>query len=298
MSAPAPQVSVVGSLHYDVMIEGATLPRQGETAVGRSWRPKCGGKGANQAIAAAQAGAAVAMIGCVGADEPGRIMIDNLAAHRVDHTHVRAVGGLSSGMSVALADDDGDYRAVIVSGANLSLSPDDVLAAEALLARTALLIVQNEVPAEASRAAASLVRNAGGRVIFNAAPARAWSRTLCATTDLLVVNAIEAGDLLALSAAPASLDEALRAADRLAGEWKAAVVTAGGAGLAYADRDGTRLSVPAVGVPVVVSTHGAGDCFVGTLAARLALGAPISAALEAASEMAARHVSSPEADRA
>jgi ribokinase len=197
-------------------------------------------------------------------------------------------------MSVAITDAGGDYGAVIVSGVNLALGEEDARAAEALLAGTAVLVLQNEVPDAANVAVARLARAAGARVLLNAAPARPLSAELAALTDILVVNAIEA-EMLAGIPPFDGLADALAAARRLAGTFPVAVVTAGGAGVAYAERNGAHAAIP--GIPVaVVSTHGAGDEFVGFLAAALAGRAPLEAALRGANEAAARLVSTPKGE--
>jgi ribokinase len=114
-----PVVVVVGSLHYDIMVDAPDRPRKGETVTGYSWRPKFGGKGGNQAVAAAKAGAEARMAGAVGDDEFGRFLLDALSAGGVDASRVQHLPSTGSGMSVAIADASGDYGAVIVSGANL-----------------------------------------------------------------------------------------------------------------------------------------------------------------------------------
>ena len=115
MSTPSqPVIVVVGSLHYDIMVDAPDRPRKGETVAGHAWRPKFGGKGGNQAIAAARAGARVRMAGAVGDDEFGRFLLERLAAGSVDRDHVTTLPGTGSGMSVAISDAGGDYGAVIV----------------------------------------------------------------------------------------------------------------------------------------------------------------------------------------
>jgi ribokinase len=109
MSTPSqPVIVVVGSLHYDIMVDAPDRPRKGETVAGHAWRPKFGGKGGNQAIAAARAGARVRMAGAVGDDEFGRFLLERLAAGSVDRDHVTTLPGTGSGMSVAISDAGGD----------------------------------------------------------------------------------------------------------------------------------------------------------------------------------------------
>ncbi|TJV34731.1 MAG: ribokinase [Mesorhizobium sp.] len=292
----APLVTVFGSLHYDIMVEAPNRPRKGETVTGHAWQPKCGGKGGNQAVSAARAGVRSAMIGAVGDDDFGRALVGNLARRGVDSRFVRVAPGAGSGMSVAIFDAGGDYGAVIVSGSNLTLGEKDIAAATEMVAQTAvLLLLQNEVPEAANIAAARAVKAHGGRVVLNAAPARKLSGELIALTDIVIVNALEA-EFLAGVAVVDTLEGAAEAARMLVDFYPAAIVTAGGEGVAYCDRDGQAFALSALPVKVV-STHGAGDEFVGAFAAGLARGHRVEAALAAANAAAALLVATPERQR-
>ncbi|CDN57130.1 Ribokinase (plasmid) [Neorhizobium galegae bv. officinalis bv. officinalis str. HAMBI 1141] len=291
----SPVVTVFGSLHYDIAVFGPARPRKGETVTGTSWHPKSGGKGGNQAVSAARTGIATSMIGAVADDDFGRFLISNLDRRNVDHTFVRRDASQSTGMSVAIFDDEGDYGAVIVSGSNLTLGEDDVLAARDLLSRTTILVLQNEIPDAANVAAARTVKQAGGCVLINAAPARALSNELQPLIDIIVVNAIEA-EMLAGVPVVETLDGALEAARKLVRLFPEVVVTAGGSGVAYANRDGKEIVIAAVRVNVE-STHGAGDEFIGVLAAEIASGKTMNDALRKANMDAAKLVGTPEADR-
>jgi len=282
----SPVVLVVGSLHHDIMIEAPHLPRPDETAVGRRWWPKFGGKGGNQAVAAAAAGVRARMAGAVGRDGFGAFLTAALDAGGVDRRFVVEVPGVGSGMSVAVVEDGGDYAATIVSGANLRIDPA-ALEDAALWEGVAVLVLQNEVPEAVNLAAARAARAREVRVVLNAAPARELPKDIEGLVDLLVVNAVEA-EMMGAGVVD-GLAAAGLAAEVLARRFAAVVVTAGGRGLA-ARAEGIALSLPAVPV-AVISTHGAGDCFTGTLAAELARGAGLEAACRAASEAAARHVS-------
>ena len=290
-----PQVTVVGSLHYDIMVDAPDRPRKGETVTGHAWHPKCGGKGGNQAVSAARAGARAAMIGAVGDDDFGRALLANLDRAGVDRRFVRVASGAGSGMSVAIFDAGGDYGAVIVSGSNLTLGEADITAASDVVARTGVLLLQNEAPEAANIAAARAVKAKGGRVVLNAAPARKLSDDFLALVDILVVNAIEA-EFLAGVAVVETLDGAAQAARQLVDLCPVAIVTAGGEGVACCDRTGETFALPAVPVKVV-STHGAGDEFVGALAAGLARGDAMRVAVTAANAASALLVSTPEAER-
>ncbi len=290
-----PHVTVFGSLHYDIMVDSPDRPRKGETLTGTAWFPKCGGKGGNQAVSTARTGVPTTMVGAVGDDDFGRVLLANLDRRGVDRSLVRLVKDVGSGMSVAIFDTEGDYGAVIVSGANLTLGDEDVAAARSCLAATTILVLQNEVPDVANAAMAIAARAAGARVLLNAAPVRPLSEALKANIDILVVNAVEAGDV---SGRPiGGPDDALVVAADLARRFPHVVVTLGGDGVVYAGEEATApFAIPAVPVKLV-STHGAGDEFIGVLASSLARGQAMRRALDEANAAAARLVSTPECDR-
>jgi ribokinase len=295
MTSPSPTVFVFGSLHYDIIVKGPARPRKGETVAGTAWHPKCGGKGGNQAVSAARTGVPTMMIGAVANDDFGATLVANLASKGVDHRFVRTIEGSASGMSVAIFDGEGDYGAVFVSGSNLELSATDVDAARQHFVPDSLLVLQSEVPDAANVLAASAMKAAGGRVLINAAPARALSADLVALIDIIVVNAVEA-EMLAGIEHVDSLGDALAAAHVLAKTYPVAVVTAGGEGVACVERGSTaEIMIPARKVKLI-STHGAGDEFIGVLAANLVRGESTAAALEKANEAAAILVSTPTSD--
>lgn len=294
MSKTAPLV-VLGSLHYDLIIEGPGRPRKGETVTGTAWAPKCGGKGGNQAVSAARAGAPTAMVGAVGDDDFGTALIGNLNKRAVDSSGIVTLSGIKSGMSVAIFDAEGDYGAVIVSGSNLNIDADLIDRSAPNWVPGSWLVLQSEIPEVANLHGARKMVAAGGKVVLNAAPARPVEQNLLDLVDILVVNAIEA-EMLAASPVVDTLDGAMAAAEVLLKRSRAVVVTAGGEGCAYADRDGLRIFIPARKVQVE-STHGAGDEFIGALTAALWRGEAIEQALHAANDAAALLVSTPEAAR-
>lgn len=289
---PSPVIVVVGSLHYDITVDAPDRPRKGETVTGRRWSPRFGGKGGNQAAAAQRQGAATAMVSAVGDDDFGRGLLAGLDRAGVDRSAVAVLPGRNSGMSVAIFDDDGDYGAVIVSGSNLAIEAEQI--PDARLGRARVLVLQNEIPEPVNAAVARRARRLGLTTILNAAPARPFTTDLADHIDILVVNAIEAE---MLGAGPvASLEDAASAARALAGFRGVVVVTAGGDGVAMAGGTVAPVALPGLDVEVV-STHGAGDMFVGTFAARLAQGASCEDALRAANDAAARLVSMPDEER-
>ena len=286
MSKPMPGVVVVGSLHYDIMVAAPHRPAAGETVQGDRWYPKFGGKGGNQAVAAAKAGVPVRMLGAVGDDAFGAFLRDNLSQGGVEDTHVATLAGRASGMSVAISDATGDYGAVIVSGSNLEIDPAR-LEQDDLWSGVAMLVLQNEVTEGLNLAAAEAARARGVQVCLNAAPYRPLSPDLAATIDLLVVNALEAEALSRV--AVGDLQGAGDAAQKLSQTFPMAVVTAGGDGVAVAEQDGKSFTLPAEKV-TLVSTHGAGDVFTGALAAALVSGVALVEAARTANRTAARHV--------
>jgi ribokinase len=281
-----PTVLVVGSLHYDIMVEADHLPRKDETAIGTRWYPKFGGKGGNQAVSAARQGADTRFLGAVGADDFGQFLTKGLEAGGVDAQFLHQVPSVGSGMSVALQDGAGDYAATIVSGANAAIDPD-WLAQDALWNGVGLLVLQNEVPESVNLAAAEQARKRGVQVILNAAPFRPLSRPFAQLVDVLVVNAVEAEMMGAGHVC--CLASASEVAHLLARQFDCVIVTAGSQGLAVWAQDDTPVQIPAEKV-TVVSSHGAGDAFIGALAAALVQGQGIEAACRSASAAAARHV--------
>lgn len=290
MREPTYDVIVCGSLHLDIVVNAPALPRLDETVVGTAWSRQCGGKGGNQAVQAARHGARTAFLGRVGTDEFGDRLKAHLDAGRVDRREVLVDPEAGSGMSVAIAEAGGEYGAVIVSGANLAIPPAAVPGAWERLGGARVLVLQNEVPHAVNVAAARAARADGRRVVLNAAPARACGEDLLGIVDVLVVNRIEAEMIAGTPVFDAASAGAAFAA--LGAPSKTVVVTLGGGGLVVSSPGRDPLAIAAAPVRVV-STHGAGDCFVGALAARLAAGATVVEACRFANEAAGLFVSTP-----
>jgi ribokinase len=289
IASPRPAVVVVGSLHYDIVVQAPDRPRKGETVAGFAWQPKFGGKGGNQAVAAAHAGAEVRMAGAVGSDDFGRFLLAELTANGVDATRIVRLDGQGSGMSVAIMDSGGDYGAVIVSGANASINPAAFEDAE-LWRDAGILVLQNEITEVINLAAARAAKRVGAAVCLNAAPFRPLGTEFGSLIDILVVNAIEAEQLCGCTVD--DLASAERAASILVSHFPAVVVTAGGDGVVGMERGNAPVAQPAIPVSLV-STHGAGDMFVGTFAAAMSNGLDFKDCLRIANEAAAAHVSRP-----
>ena len=281
-------IIVCGSLHLDIMVDAPNLPRIDETAVGTKWGYKCGGKGGNQAVMSAKLGARTAMIGRVGQDDFGTRLFAHLDRAGVDRREVGVDPVAGSGMSVAIVETTGDYGAVIVSGSNLAINPQDAGAAFTRLGGAPILILQNEVPEAVNLAVAREAKGAGARVILNAAPARVLSQELIEFIDILVVNRVEAA---MLSGRPVEAPEdAIGALPALGQAHRDVIVTLGAGGLVVGARESAPHFIPATPVKVI-STHGAGDCFIGALGLALAHGEALEAAAAYASRIAARFVS-------
>ena len=291
VNKPEAEVVIVGSLHLDIVVHASHRPKKGETLPGNAWGYRAGGKGGNQAVAAAQFGARTAMVGRVGNDDFGVRLLSHLKNAGVDIAHVGTDFESGSGMSVAVIDAEGDYGAVIVSGANLRLSDEDLEAALGIIRNARVLVLQNEVPECINFSAMKLAKDYGVRVFLNAAPARPFDSDLTAGVDVLVVNAVEAEMICGV--AVTSLRTATEAAMVLCKQVAAVVVTAGGLGLALAER-GKPPYVEEAHPVKVVDTHGAGDTFIGALAACSATGLPLAEAVRFANAAAALFVSLPD----
>ncbi|WP_165953787.1 PfkB family carbohydrate kinase [Streptomyces sp. 8K308] len=282
---------VVGSLNADQLLELSVFPERGETVLSSGTRVTAGGKGGNQAVAAARAGARTAMVGVTGDDAHGRLVRAALAEAGVGTAAVRADPEAPTGLAVVLLEPGGGNRIIVASGANNRVGERDVEAGLAAVEPGDVVLLQLEIPPATVAHAARRARARGATVMLNAAPAPTDARHLDpAYLDVLVVNAHEARAVARLfgvtEGAPEDQAPSLaRALDALV------VCTAGDRG-AYAVPAGGRepvLHVPAVPVPAV-DTTAAGDTFTGYLAAALAEGANASdlpAALHRAAAAAA-----------
>lgn len=284
MTAP---LLVVGSTNVDITLHLDHRPAAGETVVARSRAIGTGGKGANQALAAARAGADSVLVSAVGEDGDRALAL--LDRHGVDLRHIRRVPG-ATGEALVLVTADGENSIVVVGGANDALDPDTVCAVlGASCVPGSVVLLQCEIPAATVAAAVRCAAGRGGRVVLNLAPPRPVSQDVLAVCDPLVVNETEAA---AVSGLPVTdLDQARTAARALAGRCRSVVVTLGAAGAVVAR--GTAVDHLPGEAALVVDTTGAGDAFVGTLAARLACGDDLTAAVRAGNLAGARAVEHP-----
>jgi ribokinase len=259
-------VVVFGSINLDLVTRVPRLPSPGETLIGSGFASYPGGKGANQALAAARAGAVVRMYGAVGRDGAAASALVLLRAGTVDVAGIRAVDA-PTGCATILVDDAGENAIVVVPGANERVDPDAV--PDAVLGAGTVLLLQHEVPSSANAALVARAARAGTRIVLNAAPARPLNRKLLAMIATLIVNVSEAAALAPLFGWPAEAG-AFAAAAAAAIDGLEVVVTRGAAG-AISVRGHDRIHVPAPEVEVI-DTTGAGDAFVGAFAAALDAG--------------------------
>lgn len=268
-------VVVVGSVNTDYVVCVERRPAPGETVLGTSLDVLGGGKGANQAVAAVKSGAPTELVACLGDDAAGDSRLSTLGVLGVGTTYVRRVPGCPSGAAFITVTPDGQNDIIVVAGANERLGADDVERAGPAIDEAAVVVAQMEVPAQS--VARAILRAAGrAMVVLNCAPYTDLAPEVLSMVDLLVVNELEAA---ALTGAPVpGPSEALDVAEgaRRLGP-RAVVVTLGSEGAAVAGV-GVREHVPAEPVSPV-DTTGAGDAFVGALAARLAAGDGLVAAV-------------------
>jgi ribokinase len=273
-------VVVVGSINEDVELLVARAPKPGETLIAQRTARRPGGKGANQAVAAARAGARVRMIGRIGADPAGARMLEALREEHVDTHAVAALPGVPTGTAYITVTADGENTIVLERGANARLSPGDVAAEREAFAGAAVMLAQLEVPTDTVTAAVRAAHDAGARSVVTLAPAQAVPDELLAGLDPLLVNEHEAGFLLGDGDGDVAEDAEQCARRLLSLGPRSVVITLGAAGAVVADATGVW-RVPAGTVDEVVDTTGAGDAFAGALAAALAHGASLADAVGA-----------------
>lgn len=264
MSNPT-SIVVMGSLNADLTVRTARLPHGGETVPGSPLTVQPGGKSSNQAVAAALLGASVQLVGAVGDDEHGRMLMDAAKRAGVDVSNVVTPAGAVTGTAVIIVDDEAENVIVVSAGANGELSPDDVPAD--LLRDAAVVCLALEVPVPVVTHAAVTAATGGGEVVLNLSPYQSVPRDLLEATTLVVLNEHELANLTGEDPG----DDWDRARDMLAAESVArAVVTLGAAGCVVIDGDEvTRLPAPKIDA---VDTTGSGDAFTGALSAGLASG--------------------------
>ena len=274
-----PRITVVGSVNMDLVFRTPRMPALGETLHGHEFRQIPGGKGANQAVAAARQGAKVSFIGAVGDDGFGASSLQCLTAENIDVTYLSTIPGVATGVAGILVEDGGDNSIVLAAGANGSLSATHIAAARSAISAAKLLLCQLETPLATVEAAIDIARDLGVRVILNPAPAQNLSPALLKKIDFLILNETEASQLSGIAVTDQTT--ARSASQVLSGFGVATIIlTMGGHGALITEQTGSQF-IPAIKVDVV-DTTAAGDTFVGAFAVGIAHGLSVlDASIEA-----------------
>lgn len=279
-----PRIVVVGSSNTDLVVSSPRIPAPGETIIGGEFSVAPGGKGANQAVAAARLGGDVSFVGCVGRDEFGDAAIAGLRADGIDIGNVRRVDGARAGVALIVVADDGENAIVVAPGSNSLLTGDDIDAASEAIRNADVLVVQLEVPLDAVRRALEIAHEAGVATLLNPAPAQELDRGLLQHVDWITPNETEAAQLAGLDIASEGVR--LDAADALRRLGvRNVVITCGSDGALYS-AEGSSVVVAAIPVDPI-DTVGAGDVFSGALAVALGESQDVAEALRFANAAAA-----------
>jgi ribokinase len=281
-----PHIVVVGSLNMDLVVQVPTIPAPGETVLGDNFATIPGGKGANQAVAAARLGAKVSLIGRVGSDAFGEQLLANAEREGIDVTHVGRDETAASGVAMICVDAQGQNNIAVASGANYQLTAEHVREAWAALPHVDLLVMPLETPLETIETAVSLAKQSGTQVILNPAPAQKLPARILGGVDVLVPNEPETAQLTGMSIS--TPEETYLAARQLLSLGVSHVVlTLGSRGALVLDGSTGQFSeVPPYPV-TVVDTTAAGDAFVAGLAVGLAEGKPLVEAAQFANAVGA-----------
>ena len=264
------RVTIVGSLNMDLVIRSPRIPQPGETIIGSEFQTVPGGKGANQAVAAARQGGQVTMVGRVGEDTFADALLENLASAEIDATFVHRDRQAASGVALIVVDDHGENIIVVASGANMRMTEKDVEAAEAPIAESDVLLLQLEVPLPVVKRAAQIAQSHRVTVVLNPAPARELPPDLLASVDVLVPNESEAALLTGFPVG--SQSELEKAASKILNLGvRSVVITLGKRGAFLASGDYKSKIYEAFSIQPV-DTTAAGDAFVAGLAVNYGAG--------------------------
>lgn len=276
-----PHIVVVGSLNMDLVVRVPRMPEPGETILGSDFQTVPGGKGANQAVAAARMGASVTMMGCVGDDSFGKTLVSNLETEGIDTSNIKVIPQAASGIAMITLDEGGQNSIVVASGANMLLTPEDVRSAWDSLKNVDVVVMPLEVPLACIHEATNLAKESGAQVVLNPAPAQPLPEELLRNVDVLVPNETETGLLSGMDVD--TMQQAERAAQHLMREGVGAVVlTLGSRGALLVDAHAQSKILEAHSVNVV-DTTAAGDAFVATLSVGISEGVGLERAAKMAS---------------
>lgn len=294
MAHTPPRIVVIGSANTDLVVRIAALPKPGETVLGGEFAQVGGGKGANQAVAAARAGGEVTFVAKVGDDAFGQAAIRSYEAEGIGTAHVTTAPGVASGVALILIDAEGENSIAVASGANSHLTPADINAAAEVIAAADIVLVQLEIPLATVRRVVEIARGAGRRVILNPAPACELDDNLLHNLYLITPNESEASLLTGLDVVDIC-SATTAAANLIQRGASAALVTLG--------REGCLLLEPGSPTPTpqhvpshtvtAIDTVAAGDVFNGALAVALGEGDSLAAAAAFATAAAAIAVTRP-----
>ena len=285
------KITVIGSANIDYVIQLPSLPRVGETVTGGRFTQTFGGKGANQAVAAARAGGEVTLVAALGNDAAAEAYRQSLADDGLNIEYVTVEPDLPGGAALIMVDDNGDNYLAVAPGANERVTPRRVREAEPAIAGCDWVVLQQEIPAAANREVLRLAAHHSRHVMLNYAPAHNRELVPDDKIDTLVVNEHEAGALLEERVVPAEhsrCDEQAEALRKRGGH-RLVVITLGESGVSYRDADGGG-HVPAFKAEAV-DTTAAGDTFCGCLAVALGEDQPVVEAIRFAAAAAALAVS-------
>ncbi len=268
---------VFGSINMDLVVRTPRLPTPSETVTGYEFFTAPGGKGANQAVAAARLGIETYMVGRVGDDNFGTELVHHLQSSDVNIEAIRQEPDISSGIAQISIDDQGDNHIIIVPGANGHMDASDAMRLNPYLAEADLLLLQLEIPMIANLAAAQLARKHGVKVILDPAPAQLLPEELYAQIAVITPNQLEASQMTGFQIN--SIEDALHAATELVRRnVGAAIITMAEQGVSYVTKNGEKGHIPAFAVQAA-DTVGAGDAFNGAVAAALIHGLSLPEAI-------------------
>lgn len=270
------KITVVGSLNMDLVVTTPKVPVIGETILGSGFMTAPGGKGANQAVAAAKLGGDVSMIGCVGSDIFGKDLLTNLSDNNVNTDNVQVKDSTSTGIAVIIIKD-GNNSIIVDPGANSLLTPEIVDRSEEIIKNSNIMVAQLEIPLDTVERAIAIAKRHNVKVMLNPAPARKLSDELLSKVDIFTPNETECEIITGISIS--NIDDAKRAVAFLNKKGIVQVIiTLGGKGVVYNSAEGIlHKTVPNV---KVVDTTAAGDSFSGAVALALSKGKTIDEAVD------------------